>query len=69
VGYLPSMSIQPDDLPLHLSRIETAQGGWLIAVQAVSESQGARTLLLRLVLEQSIDEETFRNAGTRIYIA
>jgi len=54
------MSIQPEELPLHLSRIETSQGGWLIAVYSVAEARAGGTLLLKLILEQSIDDEHFR---------
>jgi hypothetical protein len=54
------MSIQPEELPLHLSRIETSQGGWLIAVYSVAEARADGTLLLKLILEQSTDEEHFR---------
>jgi hypothetical protein len=54
------MSIEPEELPLHLSRIETSQGRWLVAVYSVAEAQAGGTLLLKLILEQSIDEEHFR---------
>jgi len=54
------MGIQPQELPLHLSRIETSRGGWLIAVHSIAEAQIAGTLLLKLILEQSIDDEHFR---------
>jgi hypothetical protein len=55
------MSIQPEELPLHLCRIETSQGAWLIAVYSVAEAQAGKTLLLKLILEQSIDSEHFRS--------
>jgi hypothetical protein len=55
------MSIQPEELPLHLSRIETSQGTWLIAVSSVAEAQAGNTLLLKLILEHSIDSEHFRS--------
>lgn len=54
------MSIQPEELPLHLSRIQTCQGGWLIAIQSVAEARIGSTLLLKLILEQSMDDEHFR---------
>lgn len=54
------MSIQPEQLPLHLSKIETSQGRWLIAVYSVAEAHAGDTLLLKLILEQSIDDEHFR---------
>ena len=55
------MTIQPEKLPLHLSRIETSQGTWLIAVYSVAEVEGGNTLLLNLTLEQSKDSEHFRS--------
>jgi hypothetical protein len=55
------MTVQPEELPLHLSRIETSQGTWLIAVYSVAEVEGGDTLLLNLTLEQSIDSEHFRS--------
>ena len=54
------MGVEPEELPLHLSTIETSQGGWLIAVHSVAESHAGGTLLLKLILEQSIDHEHFR---------
>jgi hypothetical protein len=54
------MSIQPEELPLHLSRIQTSQGRWLIAVQSIAEARVGGTLLLKLILEQNIDNEHFR---------
>jgi len=54
------MSIEPEELPLHLSRIETSQGGWLIAVCSVAEARAGGMLLLKVILEQSIDEQHFR---------
>lgn len=55
------MSIQPGEIPLHLYRIESSQGAWLIAVYSVAEAQAGHTLLLKLILEQSIDSEHFRS--------
>jgi|SRR6478736_3663889 len=55
------MTIQPEELPLHLSTIETCRGTWLIAVYSVAEAQADNTLLLNLILEQSIDPEHFRS--------
>jgi hypothetical protein len=54
------MNIQPEELPLHLSRIQTSQGDWLIAVHSIAEGGSGGTLLLKLILEQSIDDEHFR---------
>jgi hypothetical protein len=54
------MIIHPEELPLHLSQIDTSQGGWLIVVYNVAEAQSCEALLLKLILEQSIDEERLR---------
>jgi hypothetical protein len=54
------MRIKAEELPLHLSRIQTSQGGWLIAVQSIAEARVGGTLLLKLILEQSKDDEHFR---------
>ena len=55
------MSIRPEKLPLHMSRIETALGTWLIIVTSAAESQSGETLFLKLFLEQTYDEgERFR---------
>ena len=57
---LTNMSIRPEDLPFHLSQIDTSAGGWLIAVDSASKTQGSNVILLKLTLEQSIDLEHFR---------
>lgn len=65
------MRIPPEQLPLHLSTIDDAEGGWLVAVQSAVKSQAGDTILLRLTLEQSIDEEHFRTRelGVTVYAA
>ena len=55
------MTIQPEELPLHLTMIESSQGAWLIAVYSVAEAQAGNALLLKLVLEQSVDSDHFRS--------
>lgn len=55
------MSILPHDIPLDLAKIDTGKGTWLVAVANVTETQGGKNLLLKLILEQRIDEETFRS--------
>ena len=61
VGYSQGMTIQPEELPLHLSQIDTSKGKWLIAVFSGAEAQTGDTILLKLILEQTIDKgEHFR---------
>ncbi len=55
------MSILPQQLALHLAKVDPADGTWLIAVASVSETQSGKDVLLKLVLEQNIDEETVRS--------
>jgi hypothetical protein len=35
-------------------------GGWLIAVETIAETEGTANLLLGIILEQSVDDESFR---------
>jgi hypothetical protein len=53
------MPLLPEELPLHLAKMDTGKGRWLIAVASVRETQGGQNLLLKLILEQSIDDESF----------
>lgn len=55
------MSILPHDIPLDLAKIDTDKGTWLIALANVTETQGGKNLLLKLILEQRIDEQTLRS--------
>lgn len=50
----------PKKLPIDLTVVDTAGGGWLIAVETIAETQGTTNLLLGIILEQSIDHERFR---------
>jgi hypothetical protein len=50
----------PKKLPIDLTRVDTSKGSWLIAVESMVEAQADGNLLLKIVLEQSIDEEHFR---------
>jgi hypothetical protein len=63
------MRIPAEQLPLHGTRIDSAAGEWLIAVQSAMESQTGGTILLKLLLECSIDEERFqtREVGMTVY--
>ena len=51
--------MNPEETALHLSRIDSSKGTWLIAVYSGADSQSGEWVLLNLVLEQSIDEEHF----------
>jgi hypothetical protein len=57
MGYLKAMSIQPEGLPLHAMTIETSHGAWGIYAHSAAETQAGGTLLLKLTLETSIDED------------
>ena len=50
----------PKKLPIDLTTVDTSKGLWLIAVESAVETQSDRNVLLKIVLEQSIDEEHFR---------
>lgn len=49
------MSIQPEEVPLHLKVIETSTDGWLIDVRSVAETSEPSSLLISLILETNID--------------
>ena len=55
------MPILPEELPIHDTRMDTGNGEWLIAVANVMETQSGQNLLLKLILEQSVDEQTFQS--------
>jgi hypothetical protein len=57
MGYCRSMSIQPEEVPLHLTVIETSTDAWLIDVRSVAEAPGSGTLLMNLILETNINED------------
>jgi hypothetical protein len=69
VGYFQQMRIAPEQLPLHLSTIDGAEGDWIVAVRSALKSQSGDTILLRQTLEQQIDEEHFRTRelGMTVY--
>ncbi len=54
------MITPPKKLPIDLTDVDSSKGTWLIAVESMIETQGDGNLLLKIVLEQSIDEEHFR---------
>jgi hypothetical protein len=53
------MPILSEELPLHFAKMDTSSGMWLIAVANVRETQSGQNLLLKLRLEQSVDDEIF----------
>ena len=54
------MITPPKKLPIDLTDVDSSKGTWLIAVESMIETEGDGNLLLKVVLEQSIDEEHFR---------
>ena len=50
--------MQPNDVPIHLSQINTSGGLWLLDVQSATLTQDGKSILLRAVLEQAVDEES-----------
>jgi len=65
------MSIRPEEVPFHRTRIDTSDGGWLIAVDSAAKTQGSDIVLLKLITEQSIDEEHLRTRelGVRMFVS
>ena len=53
------LSLPPKKLPIDRERIQTQKGTWLVAVETVAESSSTN-VLVRIVLEQAIDDEHFR---------
>lgn len=51
--------MQPKDVPIHLSQINTSGGAWLLDVRSVTQTQDGKSILLKAVLEQAVDEESF----------
>lgn len=51
------MPVSPQQLPLHLTKIDTAKGRWLIAVDSILETQEGHHFLMNLTLEQNVDDE------------
>jgi hypothetical protein len=58
----------PKKLPIDLAVVDTAKGKWLIAVDTIAETEGTANLLLGIILEQNIDDESFhmRRLGVMI---
>jgi hypothetical protein len=53
-------TLPPKKLPIDMMRIETAKGSWGIFVRHIGETQGGRNILIKIILEQGIDDEHFR---------
>jgi len=49
VRYSRDVYVHSEDLPLHLRRISTAAGDWLIAAQNAAQSPNGDTLFLKLI--------------------
>jgi hypothetical protein len=58
----------PKNLPIDLIRIESRKGTWLIAVEAAADTLADGSLLVKLVLEQTINNEEFlmRQLGLKV---
>ena len=52
------MPTLPARVPIHATKIDADDEVWLVAVAHVLETQNGENLLLKLVLERNIDEET-----------
>lgn len=50
----------PKKLPIDLAVIDSADGGWLVAIQTIAETEGAANSLLGIILEQSVNDERVR---------
>ncbi len=50
----------PKKLPIDLTVVESSKGGRLIAVETIVETISNGGLLLKMILEQRIDDEHFR---------
>jgi hypothetical protein len=48
----------PGKLPIDLAHLETAKGSWLIVVENIAETLAGTTLLIGMILEQNIDDES-----------
>jgi hypothetical protein len=55
-------------LPIDLARLETAKGHWLVAVDSVAETIAGNTLLVGIILEQHIDDESATNRRLELMI-
>lgn len=59
----------PQELPVDLTVVDTSKGSWGIFVQTVVETQAGHNLLVRIILEQSIDDERFRMRRLEIAVS
>jgi hypothetical protein len=50
----------PKKLPIDLTEVNSSKGAWLIAVESVTETRADGNALVKIVLEQVIDEDHFR---------
>jgi hypothetical protein len=52
--------LPPKKLPIDMMTVDTAKGAWGIFVEHLAETQGQHNLFVRIILEQTIDDEHFR---------
>jgi len=55
-------------LPIDLARLDTTKGTWVVAVESVAETIAGTMLLVRLNLEQNIDDESTAHRRLEIMI-
>jgi hypothetical protein len=56
------------DIPIHLARIETKKGGWIVDVRSRSSGQNGGHVAVQLLLEHSIDEEHVITRRLLLYV-
>jgi len=62
------LSRPPKKLPIDLECIDTRKGTWLVAVEAIAETEAGADLLVKIILEQGVDDEhcRMRQLGMKI---
>lgn len=58
----------PKKLPLDMTKVETSKGCWGLFIETVIDTQAGRNLLVRVILEQMIDNERFRMRNLEIIV-
>jgi hypothetical protein len=58
----------PKKLPIDLTTVETSKGSWGIFVDHVVETHEGRNVLVRLILEQMIDDERVRMRKVEVIV-
>jgi hypothetical protein len=58
----------PKKLPIDLTSVETAKGSWGIFVENIVETRAGQNLLVKIILEQTVDDEKFRMRNLEILV-